>query len=538
VPNITPYSAPSNLGLAPTETGVEAAAGAARRLGAFGNQIAEARSQEGNQISGAIRAAGDAAVDYMDHREISAGAANGAQFMANMNAKWEDVAKNADPNDVTVKQKFIEENLDPALEDFKKGFNTEKSQDWAEHFTDQYRQHMFEKTAADMSTLAGVAVKVNVQKTINGLSSAVSIDPSTHSIDNAFAVLDHSVGSIVDTSPNIDATTGAKIKGEVNQAAKEQIVKAAVASMITKNPNIDLDAIQSKYGDYIKGDEMKQFQKAAQTQAKVDFLQNKAIEAYQDKQKERAAGADLSKTLSDNVQFDADGKVTVKPEFYSGVMATVKKYPGSADDTARALIQFGEHQAAVKRETIVTDPTVQSDLLGRMTDPRNPTTETQILQESNKNHLDAHATSNLLALRKSIDDAPIKDPIFHQTFESAKGVIEQSLQGQENFGKFAYSFMSAYRAASNAGTLKPDDLDMSKPDSLISKSMEQFKPTIAQRAEYHLFKNLGANPADIDFSGIGKPKAAAPVVTTKAAFDALKSGDTYTGDDGKTYRKP
>ena len=40
--------------------------------------------------------------------------------------------------------------------------------------------------------------------------------------------------------------------------------------MIQKNPNIDLDSIQQKYGDYINGAEMKMFQKAAQTQAKVD----------------------------------------------------------------------------------------------------------------------------------------------------------------------------------------------------------------------------------------------------------------------------
>jgi hypothetical protein len=462
----------------------------------------------------------------MAHKEINSGAANGAQLMANLNQQWEDTAKAADPNDPTTKQKFIEEQLEPALEKFQGTFSTEKGQQFAEHFADSYRNHMFEKTASTMSALAGEAVKVNASKTINGLASAVAVDPSTHSIDNAFDVVDHSLGSMVDSSPNISAETGAAVKGEVNQTAKEQIVKSAVASMIQKNPNIDLDAIQKKYGDYIKGDEMKQFQKAAQVQAKVDFLQNKAIEAYHDKQRERAATAELGQNFADNVTFDADGKVTINPKFYDGAMGTIRKYPGAADEVARAQILFGQHQQAVKRETIVTDPTTQGDLLSRMTDPNNPTTETQILMEANKSKLDAHATSNLLALRKSLDDAPIKDPVFHSTFESAKAIIEQSFDGHENFGKFAYNFMTAYRAASNAGTLKPDDLDMNKPDSLISKSMAPYKPTPAQIMQYHIMHSIGTDPTNIQNFNGGGPTQATP---EKPKYEVGKIYDTPKG---------
>src|SRR5260221_498635 len=142
--NIRELDAPKDLGLRPTEIGVDAIAAAARRIGTFYNQTAEARSDTGQRIGSTIKEAGQVAVDYMDHREISAGAANGALFMANMNQAWEEKAKHADPNDTTVAAKFREETLEPALQQFQQGFNTEKSQAWAEHFVDQYRNHMFE----------------------------------------------------------------------------------------------------------------------------------------------------------------------------------------------------------------------------------------------------------------------------------------------------------------------------------------------------------------------------------------------------------
>lgn len=539
--NIKPYEAPQGIGLSPTEIGIETVAGNARRLGAYGNQIADAKAQEGHELATTVTDVGSVVENYMTHRDISKGAADGAQFVSHMNDLWNQQAASADPNDATIKQKFMQDQLEPELEKFKGNFSTERSQQWAEHFVDQYRQHMSDKTDADMSTLAGIAVRKNVATTVNSLSSAVASDPS--SLDFALSSVDHSIGATIASSPNMSATDRAAVTAEVGLKAKESIVKSAISGMITKNPNIDLDAIQKKYGDYINGAEMKMFQKAAQGQAKVDFLQNKAIEAYQDKQKERAAAADLSKTFSDNVQFGADGKVTINPAFYDGVMQTVRKYPGSADDTARTLIQFGQHEATAKRETIVTDPSAQSDLLGRMSDPKNPTTETQILQKANEDKLDPHTTSNLLALRKSLDEAPIKDPVFSSTFSAAKAIIEQSFDGPENFGKFSFGFMREYQRLSRAGELKPDDLDMTKPDSLISKMMAPYKPTPAQIMNYHIMKNIGTDPTNIQTfnnPGGGGPSSGnkpPPVVTTQAQFDSLPSGATYQ-NNGKTYRKP
>src|SRR5690349_18231587 len=119
MPQIRQYEAP-NLGLEPSETGVQAAASAGRLAGRFYNQAAAAtervgsltervgamKAAEGEQfarnLAGGIRDAGSVAVQYAEHQEISHGAASFAQLNDVLTNAWNDTAKNADPNDPMV----------------------------------------------------------------------------------------------------------------------------------------------------------------------------------------------------------------------------------------------------------------------------------------------------------------------------------------------------------------------------------------------------------------------------------------------------
>ena len=94
-------------------------------MGAFATQTADALSQTGQRIAGAVKDAGDVAVKFEDHREISAGAAAFSKLQADLTDQWNQTAKNSDPNDPSVAAKFRETVLEPALEKFQGGFNTE-----------------------------------------------------------------------------------------------------------------------------------------------------------------------------------------------------------------------------------------------------------------------------------------------------------------------------------------------------------------------------------------------------------------------------
>src|SRR5215475_11560099 len=211
--NIKQFETPA-LGLRPVETGVEARAATARRIGAFYNQQAAAieevgsfRASEirstGTAIGSALKIAGDAYVNQLDHEQISHGTATFAQLQDDLTQQWNTTAKSADPNDPSVAAKFRESVLEPALDNFTEAFSTEKGQRWAEAHVAALRQHMFQKTAGDMSTLAGIAVAQNAQTAAKSMTNTAIQDPS--SVPFLLESTDHSIAGIVSSSPTLSA---------------------------------------------------------------------------------------------------------------------------------------------------------------------------------------------------------------------------------------------------------------------------------------------------------------------------------------------
>src|SRR4030095_6795283 len=101
------------------------------------------------------------------------------------------------PNNTSVAGKFNAEVLAPALEKFSGAFNTEGGQRWAEGHVDSLRQHMFQRGAADMSTLAGDAVATNIRRMSNAWSNTARRDPSStdYLMRNAESSIDGVIGS-------------------------------------------------------------------------------------------------------------------------------------------------------------------------------------------------------------------------------------------------------------------------------------------------------------------------------------------------------
>jgi hypothetical protein len=295
MPQIRTYDAPS-LGLNPTEIGVDATAAAARRIGATFNQRAggfdelarnteglgnfkgQLLREEGRDVASDITTAGDVAVQYEDHQQISHGAATFAQLTDDLTNKWNDFAKNSDPNDASAAAKFRETVLEPALENFSEGFSTENSQKWAESHVAALRQHMFEKTSADMSTLAGIAVQKNIKQAATSMSNTAITDPSA--VPFLLGNVDHSIGGMVDSSPNIRGVDAARAKATIGEDTKAQIVKAGAIGAIQKsgNPEATADEWIKKYPTYINGDEAKMLAGNARQQIRArnyDFESNR-----------------------------------------------------------------------------------------------------------------------------------------------------------------------------------------------------------------------------------------------------------------------
>lgn len=254
MPQIKEYISDTQ-GLRPTNLGVDATAAAARRVGGAYNEAGAAIESVGRSVSGAINTAGDVAVTYFTNRDVSQGAAEFAKKNEKLTNAWNAIVsdKNTDPNDPTIAQRFREEVLEPEIEKFKQGFWTEGGQKWAESHTQSLRTHMYQKTAADMSTLAAASVRKNVSEISNRLSNTAMRDPS--SVDYLLGTMDSSVSGIVGSSPNLKGADASKARIELSEKMKAELVKAGAIGAIQQSadPEKTADAWAAKYPQYISG---------------------------------------------------------------------------------------------------------------------------------------------------------------------------------------------------------------------------------------------------------------------------------------------
>ena len=556
MPNIKSFDTPA-LGLHPTETGIDTVAGNARRLGSFYNEQAgsleqlagqegQAYRSAGNAVGGGIAAAGAAYVNYEDHKEISHGAAAGTQGVAGLENSLNDTVSHANPNDGSVGAKFMETQFEPWAENFKAAFTTEKSQEFAEGFVDRYRQHFTTKVAADMSTMAGIAAKQNAKETINNLSGAAYRDPS--SLDTNLDILRHSAGHIVDSSPTMDAETGARVKSELNQTGGEAVFKSAVIGYVEKAGKLPPWVNDPKYAGLANGPELKMFEKQAQVQARSD-----AATARQDLlQKKQLADQNMhagsNQILTDNVSIDPQsGQPVINPKFFQQTLDLARKNPDapSAASTVRTMLDWGESQQN-KEKKAVDDPTTVKGLTDKLFDPSNPTTQIDLMRAQTQGKLSDHTFTQLGGMVKQLQETPLKGPIYQDTMKAAHGTLVLNVpgipgkddKGEQNYASFVQNFIPQYLSQFRAGTLPPNALDIKDPNSMISQSMKQFVRSPQQRMQDYV-SSLGGLVPGIDVSSTEAPKAsAAPTVTTKEQFDALASGATYVGKDGKSYWKP
>lgn len=273
--NIRELSAGTDLGLRPDDRAASSTANAGRRIAALYTTAAEANADTGRRLAGAITDVGGVVVKAMESREISAGAAESAKTLAGLDALWNKTAKDADPNDPSTAAKFREEVVEPTLEKLKGGFFTEGGQRFGEATVERFRNHFNSKTTADMATLAGVAARKNVETLTNQLSNAAINDPT--SLKTSLDLVEHSVGAMVDSNPNLGGVDAARIKMELGTDAQKQIVKAAAIGAINANPEEGLKKFSSpEFSKYISGAELKSLEQQAKTVQRAE----RADDAY------------------------------------------------------------------------------------------------------------------------------------------------------------------------------------------------------------------------------------------------------------------
>jgi hypothetical protein len=344
----------------------------------------------GQDAASDITTAGDVALKYQDHKEIGPGAALGTQLAGNLDASWNAIAAKTDPNDPSIRQKFLQEQVQPALDQFKEGFSTENSQAWADHFTDQIYSHLSTKTAADQSTLAGIAQQRNAQTTLNNLAATVRADPS--SADFAFQTLQHSADGIVGSSPTMDAVTSAKARSDFVQDGGRAIALSYYHGLAEKNPNAVQGILASgKYGTYLGPSDADQIVSFARVNARLNQSaadNARELQEHADKQAFDRTVIDLQLAT---LPKDTSQKPTLPPDYYDR-LRQAGQMPGADIGHIQTLIGDGERIASRlnKPEPMATVSARNSmDIMTRMRATDDP-------------HIDGEAAAN-----KAYGDAEI-----------------------------------------------------------------------------------------------------------------------------------
>lgn len=356
MPNIVEYNAGAGQ-LTPDDRGIQANVNAGRHIGGFYHQL-------GQDIGGTTAQLGEQYQQQITRHEISAGSAAYANLFDQQNQIWSQAAANADPNDIHLADRYRQEQLEPALQKFQEQFTTKAGKDWAEQQVGHLRQHFFEKTAADQSTLAGDAVVQNLMVLKDRASNITMNDPT--SFDAVAGLIDNSVAAQVKSHPNLTPDVASKMRLDMSQQFKTEAAKSAVIGAIQKDPAAGRALLASgKFNDYLSGAEVKTLDSYADSQQKAAIAQQHAAEA----EEVRAQKADFNKRSSEltATTIAQDGSLTVPPDYFKNV-ANLALHKGAEPGQIRAMIDYGQSIAKQDAKP-VDDAHTYEDFSHRMSLP-------------------------------------------------------------------------------------------------------------------------------------------------------------------------
>jgi hypothetical protein len=546
MPQIKEYTA-ENDKLRPSEVGAESFAQAARRVGAFYSQAGEVIKQSAQDRaraaealarsatarataagalateekakagaeSGLVTTAGTAieqAEAFAGHQEVSQGMKNFAQAQESLTKEWNqtfDKQATADPNNRSIQGNFMQGRFEQWAQSYTKGFVTPQGRDWAEEQVNHLRNHLQEKTGADMSTMAGMAVKSNWDKTITSLTNTARADPSSVEMmvgaDGKPGQIDRMADDLVSTNPNLRGSQAAKFKIESVDAAKRGLIQAGALGIADQaaDPVAAVRAYAARFPTLISAQDADAIAKAARTQQHVNAMEQREADAQQKRQDEQAVHVGANKNFQDNVNFDpATGVTTVKPEFYQRSLDLVKQNPNApnAASTAKTYIDWAQSQQ--RNDQKVTDPATQRSLYDGLFRADKPTTEIDILKAETEHKISSQDSQNLLKLHSALQDKTLKGPIWQDTMKAVHADLTGQLVnlpgahdavGEAAYAGFLQSFIPKYLEMERAGTLPANALDINNPKSLLSEAMAPFKRSPAQKMQQMMdqFGDLG-----------------------------------------------
>jgi hypothetical protein len=314
MPKINEYFA-KDTKVHPTETGVESYVQAARRVGAYYGQASSAlrrgaetkarafealargheqiaRSEEKRFATYGLAAHAlgtqtENAEQFAAHQEIGNTGAKFAGQYADLLQSWNqkvDGLLKSDPNQAQAAQaQFMSGTFEPWASNFVQAQQTPGGREYAQKVVDQARQHLWEHTTADTSSLAGVATKVNADQALNGFTRAAENSPS--SVDSIRKQYDQHVRALIASNPHLKPADAARLLEEGVPYGQRQITMGGAMGTIKKSADPDqaMKDYVDRHGDHLDPGDADKLQNAAENYGKMSDAKQKAFDTDQKK---------------------------------------------------------------------------------------------------------------------------------------------------------------------------------------------------------------------------------------------------------------
>lgn len=263
--------------------------------------IAQGTGQLGNAITKAV-----------ETNELSKLSANASGTMADLSKQWEQTKLNADPNATDTADKFMADEVQPAMDKLSDGLSTRGAKLQAQQMSARIKGDLLVRSNSDMAGIAGETAKANYLSTVENLAGTTITDPTA-------------LGSVLDMHEQ--ALNG--LKGKLNAGqidllriqGNAQISRSAAEGMIDTNaPQFLKDAKAGKYDGLMKGTQMGTLIHQAETRIRANEAEAKANTL-------------LNKQLAEQHSKD------VTNGFVSGLMDENGKFIGSQGDLGKLIMR-------------------------------------------------------------------------------------------------------------------------------------------------------------------------------------------------------
>jgi hypothetical protein len=350
---------------------------------------------------------------------------------------------------------------------------------------------------------------------------------------------------MVDSSPNLTGTAAAKVKTEVLQKGKEEIIKSAALGAIEKTGEVPDWVSDPKYSKFINGAELKQLAQAAKYYERLGKSEERAAQAQQEHAAKLDFNDKVNKLEASTMPQDVGDRPTL-PKDYWDKMRELARHPGAALEPGRLKTMVTNGDTITNRMnkpeplSVVSHQTTM-ELMKRFRATDDSRLEGDEATKAVYAKYD-EGKLNTSDFRLALNEANLKTPEERAIAQDRKEFFKQhALAIDPSFGATAEGTQKIYFA----------EMDARRQEAVLRKQGKDPHLVYDPRSEYYFGKpeNLQKFKASLTdlMRGLQQETGAAPTPApaatggaaagpvrpkSKAEYEALDPGTVFIAPDG------